>query len=1114
MVGSTVADLLETAMAQWPDATAVVAGDEALSYAELEARTTRLAHHLHGLGVGSDSMVGVLLERSVDMAVALVAVLRAGGACVPLDPTYPDERLAFMVADAGVAAVVTRTALAGRLPPLPPAQGAARALPPAQGAARAASHVPVVRLDDDDAAWASPVTPLRGPLGPSSPPPRSIGPENLGYLIYTSGSTGRPKGVMLTHRGLVNHHRAAASLYELGPGDRVLQFSSIGFDASIEEMFPPWTSGATVVFRPDDAPLLGRGWLAWVREQRITVLSLPTAYWHEWIRDLEALGEPVPDDIRIVVVGGEKALGPAYRNWARISGGRSRWVNVYGPTETTCMSTFYEPRPGGADVGDERDPPIGRPLPNTTVGVVDDRLEPVAPGATGELLIGGAGLARGYLNRPELTAERFVRDVAGEPGRMYRTGDLVRQLPDGDLDFVGRIDNQVKIRGFRIECGEVEAALVRHPEVAAAAVVAHDEPPADQQLVAYVVAAAGATVTTGDLRRFLADHLPAHMVPGAFVVLDALPLTPNKKVDRTALPPPQPAEAATDAAGVGPRSATEERVAAIWARVLGLDPATVGTDDDFFDLGGHSLLATQVIAQLREEFGTETPLRAIFEAPTVAGLAALVQPEGTEAETTGLTEAPALTPRPAQAGPALPLSLAQEQMWVLERSANPPGLYNITALHRFERPVDEDAIRHALRYMIGRHETLRTRFPSDTGRPQQIVLPSVDVELGVSDLGDVPEAEREHELRCRIVEKDAQPFDLDRAPLFRAHLFHLDDATSRLAVTFDHLICDGTATSIFVTELVAAYEAITAGREPDLPPLDVQFADFCVWQRSHVTDDVLRRQLDWWAGALKDVPSGPAVAFDRFPETLTRRITSCTFTVGPDIRRRLDDVARTTGSTVFVVAAAAVQALFARYSGITDIVMSTTLSGRNRAELEGLVGMFSGIGRIRNDLSGDPPFTEVVARGRERVLGMFDNQDIPFMRVRQALLPAFPGGGRELAAALPVEFSYFHTSHETWDPANAGGQRARGDTHDQELFFRGQLHPLSVTLLDDGTEISGELSYKLDFYEPETIAGLAGDLVAILDAVGRDPARRVSELGVTARSAAGHLGLGVGPASE
>ena len=1044
---TTVADLVEAAVTRTPRGLAVVAGDEALTYAELDAAANRLAHHLQATGVGPEVTVGVCLTRSPGLAIALLAVLKAGGACVPLDPSFPPARLAFMVGDAAVAAVLTSSELAGRLPSV--------------GAT-------VVRLDADAPAWAA---------RSMSAPRRSIGPDHLAYVIYTSGSTGRPKGVMSTHRGLVNHHRAVVGLYGLGPGDRVLQFCSIGFDASIEEMFPTWAAGATVVFRPEDSPLLGRGWQAWLRSAGVNVVNLPTAYWHAWARDLDTSGDTVPAAIRLVVVGGEKALGPAYRAWHRLAAGRSRWVNAYGPTETTCMSTFYELPPGAPP--DDRDPPIGRALPGTTLAVVDDDLRPVPTGVTGELLIGGAGLARGYLNAPELTAERFVQGPSGPVsggqggggGRMYRTGDLVRRRPDGDLEYAGRIDEQVKIRGFRIECGEVEAALLRHPQLAEAVVVAPDDPPDDRRLVAYVVARGGATVIAGELRRFLADRLPTHMVPTGYVVLDALPLTVHGKLDRARLPVPAPPIAgAGSGSAINVRSPAEDRVAAIWAHVLGVDQEGLGAEDDFFDLGGHSLLATQVIAQVRDEFGTQTPLRAIFQAPTLAGLAALV-----EADSVDPTAGQPLVARRREPGERFPLSLAQEQMWSLEAVATPPGLYNITALHRFSQPVDERPLRNALACVVDRHEVLRSGFAVDDGRPHQFFEPATEVPLTVVDLRGEPATARQR----RIAEQDAVPFELGRPPLVRAGLFLIDETSAQLAVTLDHLICDGTGAAIFMSELIEAYVAGTAARAPSLPPLTVQFADFAKWQRSQVNDDMLCRQLAWWTETLAGMPLGPVVPFDHVPDLATRRIASRAVTVGPVTRQRLEAVARTTGSTVFTVAAAAVASLLGRHGDSTDVVMSTTLSGRTRVELEDLVGMFSGIGRLRTDLSGDPTFTTVVVRARETVLGMFENQDIPFMRVRRSLLPDWPTDALDVAAALPVEFGFFHVSE------------------DQQLFFRGQLHPLSVTLLDDGTAIAGVFSYKLDYYEPDTVARLADDLERLLDAVGTDPSIRLSQLPVT-----------------
>ena len=1045
-------ELFEAQAQRSPDRTAVVAGRSALTYAELDARANRLAHHLQAFGIGADRLVGVCLHRSLDLAVGLLAVLKAGGACVPLDPSYPAERLAFLVVDAGLDTILTSRPLVDRLPAGPR----------------------LVRLDADADAWAG---------RPPSPPPRAVGAEDVAYVIYTSGSTGQPKGVLLIHRGLVNHHRAAVDLYALGPGDRVLQFCSLGFDASIEEIFPTWAAGATVVFRSDDVPILGRAWLRWLRAQHITVLNIPTAYWHAWVHDLDRLGETVPEDVRLVIVGGEKARGQAYRTWLRVSGGRVRWINAYGPTEATCMSTVYEAPPGGGTggAGEERDPPLGRPLPNTTVRVVDDRDEPVAPGATGELLLGGAGLARGYLNRPDLTAARFVDDPAGG-ARLYRTGDLVRFLDSGDLEYVGRVDDQVKIRGFRVECGEVEAAVARHPAVAGAVVVGREDPPADRRLIAYVVTVDALRAPAEELRRFVAAHLPEHMVPSAFVTLDTFPLTPNGKVDRANLPDPDLACTAHVRSPVRPRDELEERIIDIWAAVLGVDRARLGVDDDFFDLGGHSLLAAQVIAQVREELGTDTRLSAIFEAPTPGGLAAHVRAHGATGRRT-----PPLTPKPRRPGQRFPLSLAQEQMWGLEVAADPPGLYNVTALHRFDHRADEEALRMALAHLVDRHETLRTSIVVEDGLPAQAVAPRLPVGLEVADLGTTPHAEREREVRRRTAEQDALAFDLSRPPLFRAQLLHLDQTSSQLVVTLDHLICDGTSAEVFVTELADVYESLRSGREPRLLPLEVQFADFALWQRRWLTEEVLQRQLAWWVEKLDGMPLGPAIPFDHVPATPTRRIAFRPFGAAPDTCALLQRLARRSHSSVFIVCAAAVQAVLGREGGTTDVVVSTTLSGRQRVEVDGLISMFAGVGRIRTDLGGDPAFTDVVSRARASVLGLFEHQDVPFMQVRRAVVPDFPTDPLGVAAAVPVELGYFHTG--------------RSAAAAPELFFRGQLHPLSIVLRDDGEQISGEVGYKLDYYEETTINRLVAALDQVLRAVARDPSLRLSQLPVPARPA-------------
>ena len=1088
---ATLADLVEAQVDRTPGAPALLHEDDALTYAELDARANRLARALQDAGVGPDVPAAILLERSTELAVSLLAVLKAGGACLPLDPAYPPVRLAQMLDDADPPVLLTSERLVTGLP--------------GSWEDRSSHHggrVIVLERDRDAIA-----------RQPSSRPPRSAGPEDLAYLIYTSGSTGEPKGVMLTHRGLVNHNLAVAPLYGLAPGDRVLQFCSIGFDVSVEEIFPTWETGATLVLRPEDLPILGTDWLQWLRRMQITVLNLPTAYWHEWVRDLQRLGEQVPECVRLVIVGGEKALGSAYHAWLGVGGDRVRWLNAYGPAEASVLATVYEPSTGGGSPED-RDPPIGRPLANTTVHVLDDGGELPERGVgervgegVGELLIGGVGVARGYLGRPDLTAERFVPDTFDEnPGaRLYRTGDLARLLPDGNLEFAGRVDEQVKVRGFRIECGEVESVLARHPAVAEVAVVSREDEPGDKRLVAYVVAASEATPTTQQLRRFVSERLPRYMVPSVFARIDALPQTPNGKLDRQRLPHPGEAPrrlaGAAAAAAAAARTPTERALAAIFARVLGV--AEIGVEDDFFDLGGHSLQGVQLIAAVRQELGVSIGVGSLFEAPTVAALAAEVQvardgdelARARDEAARDRDEPPPLVARARRPGEQIPLTLSQEQMWRLETTADPPGLFNVTAQHRFAGPVDAEALRGAISHVVERHQALRASFHPGARAPYQSVAPSLAIELAVYDLSTVSAEDREAELHRRLGAQDAQPFDLALAPLLRAGLYRLEPDRSIAAVTLDHLVCDGTSAYVFLSELSTAYEALVAGRAPALRPLAVQYPDYARWQRSWLTEERLQAQLAYWKQKLTGMPWGPAVPFDRVPERPSRRILTRPVTIEADTYRAMQRLARARRSTVFVVTVAAVQALFSRGGEQTDIVLSTTLSGRQRTEVDGLIGCFHGVGRIRTRLDDDPAFEEVVDRTRETVIGLLEHQDIPFMRIRQAVLADFPSPGPALLAAVPVEVQYFHTAHDEWAPGIGVVEHPGSDKGPDELFFRGHLHPLQVSFLDDGSRLWGQFSYKVDFYDEPTIERLADGLPRLLAAVTHEPGLRLSALG-------------------
>ena len=595
---SSLHEFVEAMAAKGPNEIAVVYAHEQLSYGELNARANQVAHYLRKRGVDRNGRVGICLQRSLDFAVALLGVLKAGGTCVPLDPKYPNERLTLMLDDVAAPIVLTERGLLQATVP-----------------------------DGTQVLHLSEMCQMLAEESRSNPGIGSI-PSDIAYVIYTSGSTGRPRGVLLPHAGLANYTRAAAELFELGPGDRMLQFCSISFDAAVEEIFATWAAGATLVFRRDDVSLEPSELLGWAAKQHITVMDLPTAYWHEWVYAMPGLSQKVPPGLRLVIVGGEKASPEAYSTWHKLGGDGVRLINTYGPAEASVVVTTYEPKfqPGDAPPAVL---PIGRPVANARVYLLDPDLNPVPVGVPGELHIGGIGVARGYLNLPELTEEKFIPDVFSDvpSARLYKTGDLARYLPSGDIEFLGRRDNQVKIRGFRVEPGEIESVLTKHAGVHEAAIVLHEDLTGNKRLVGYVVRSQQETATESELRRHVQQHLPEYMVPSEFVFLQSMPLTPNGKINRRALPVAIPM-ARVDSPLETLHAATADdplqaQLIQIWEELLGRKP--IGIQDNFFDLGGHSLLAARLMHRVKQVFGKTLPLAVLLQAPTVEQLATVLQ---------------------------------------------------------------------------------------------------------------------------------------------------------------------------------------------------------------------------------------------------------------------------------------------------------------------------------------------------------------------------------------------------------------------------------------------------------------------------------------------------------
>ncbi|HEX8904580.1 MAG TPA: condensation domain-containing protein, partial [Longimicrobiaceae bacterium] len=720
-------------------------------------------------------------------------------------------------------------------------------------------------------------------------------------------------------------------------------------------------------------------------------------------------------------------------------------------------------------------PAIGRPFDNVRAYVLDEWLNPVPVGVPGELYAGGAGVARGYLNRPTLTAEKFIPDPFGaEPGaRLYRTGDRVRWRADGVVEYLGRLDEQVKVRGFRIELGEIETVLRRHPGVADCAVIAREDTPGDRRIVAYVVG----TAEPEELRPHIRRSLPEYMLPAAFVRLEQLPLSPNGKVDRKALPAP---EFAGDERYVAPRTPAEELLAGIWAEVLRVE--RVGVHDSFFELGGHSLLATRVVSRVREVFAVELPLRALFEGPTVAELALAVESLRRE----GRPQPRPITPADRTQPP--PLSFAQERLWFLDRMDPDSPLYNIPVALRLEGELDVPALERALGGIVARHESLRTTFAEVGGQPVQVIAPFEGFHLTIEDLSQLDEAAREAAVRNRATAAAARKLDISTGPLLRAALIRLGEQDHALLVTMHHIVSDGWSMGVFFRELSELYAAAVEGREPALPALPVQYADFAVWQREQLSGDGVERQLAWWREQLAGAPALLKLPTDRpRPAVQSYRGARVPVAFPPELLERLRKLERGAGATLHMVLMGAWQVLLARYAGADDVVVGTPIAGRTRAEVEGVIGLFVNTLVLRTDLSGDPTFREVLRRLRETALGAYEHQEVPFEKLVAELQP-------ERSLSHSPLFQVMLTL-QNLDRAAGGlpGIRMRGVGAELDTA----KFDLSLVLGEDPRGLRGELTWATDLFDQSTVERMVEHFGRVLEQVAADADRRVSELELT-----------------
>ncbi|HEX8558455.1 MAG TPA: amino acid adenylation domain-containing protein [Pyrinomonadaceae bacterium] len=1047
--------LFEAQARRAPEAAALTFEGREVSYGELNRRANALARRLRALGVGPESPVALLLGRSAEMVAALLGVLKAGGAYVPLDPDYPRERLAFTLEDARPAVVLTQRHLLEKLPDC-------------------AARVVLVDADGGEPAGSDDENPESG-----------VTAANCAYVIYTSGSTGRPKGVQVTHANVSRLLSGTQAWFDFGPRDVWTLFHSYAFDFSVWELWGALAYGGRLVVVPYLLSRAPEAFYELLAAEKVTVLNqTPSAFRQLMHAEESAGGGAAGLSLRLVIFGGEALEVSALEPWfARRGDERPQLVNMYGITETTVHVTYRRLLRGDARaaVGSV----IGVPIGDLTAYVLDESLRVTPPGVAGELYVGGAGLARGYLGRPALTAERFLPDpFSAEPGaRLYRTGDVVRYAAGDEIEYLGRCDEQVKVRGFRIELGEIEAVLAQHASVREAVVILREDAAGDKRLVAYLVAAAGdgaqAAPSDGELRLHLKERLPEYMMPAAFVRLERMPLTPNGKLDRRALPEPAAARPDLESAFVASRTPVEEMLINFWRETLGLEQ--VGVHDSFFALGGHSLLATQLMSRVRETFGVELPLRELFEQPTVAEFARHVESR-LRAGSGGDVNAPAM--RRVGRGGALPLSFAQQRLWLADQLEPGDNSYNVPAALRLGGSLDARVLGRALSEVVRRHESLRTTFAVTGGEPAQVIHPASEMALEVEDLGAFAEAEREAEARRLAAEEAARPVDLAAGPLLRARLLRLSEEEHVLLLTMHHIVTDGWSMGILVNEVAALYAAFLKGEESPLPELTVQYADFAAWQREWMQGEVLERELQYWRGQLGGELPALELPTDRpRPAVQAFRGASKSFVLGGDLNRALSRLSQGEGATRFMVLLCAFEALLHYYGGQDEVVVGVNVANRDRREIEGVIGFFVNTLALRTDLSGDPTFRELLRRVRSAALGAYAHQGLPFEKLAAALQPSRGAG---LSPLFRVKVDYDERTKMVElpglrvTPLEVGADIIRTD--------------LRLGLADGADELLGRLFYDEDLFDAATAVRMVENYEALLRRVLAEPETRLSEL--------------------
>ncbi|MBU8805286.1 nonribosomal peptide synthetase DhbF [Bacillus subtilis] len=1032
-------DMFEKQAVLTPERIALMCDDIQVNYRKLNEEANRLARLLIEKGIGPEQFVALALPRSPEMVASMLGVLKTGAAYLPLDPEFPADRISYMLEDAKPSCIITTEEIAASLPD--------------------DLAVPELVLDQ---AVTQEIIKRYSPENPDV----SVSLDHPAYIIYTSGSTGRPKGVVVTQKSLSNFLLSMQEAFSLGEEDRLLAVTTVAFDISALELYLPLISGAQIVFAKKETIREPQALAEMIENFDINIMQATPTLWH-------ALVTSEPEKLRglRVLVGGEALPSGLLQALQDL---HCSVTNLYGPTETTIWSAAAFLEEGLQGV-----PPIGKPIWNTQVYVLDNGLQPVPPGVVGELYIAGAGLARGYFHRPDLTAERFVADPYGPPGtRMYRTGDQARWRADGSLDYIGRADHQIKIRGFRIELGEIDAVLANHPHIEQAAVVVREDQPGDKRLAAYVVA--DAAIDTAEFRRYMGASLPDYMVPAAFVEMDELPLTPNGKLDRKALPAPDFSTSVSDRA---PRTPQEEILCDLFAEVLGL--ARVGIDDSFFELGGHSLLAARLMSRIREVMGAELGIAKLFDEPTVAGLAAHLD--------LAQSARPAL--QRAERPEKIPLSFAQRRLWFLHCLEGPSPTYNIPVAVRLSGELDQGLLKAALYDLVCRHESLRTIFPESQGTSYQHILDADQAhpELHVTEIA-------EKELSDRLAEAVRYSFDLAAEPAFRAELFVIGPDEYVLLLLVHHIVGDGWSLTPLTRDLGTAYAARCHGRSPEWAPLAVQYADYALWQQELLGNEdnpnsLIAGQLAFWKETLKNLPDQLELPTDYSrPAEPSHDGDTIHFRIEPEFHKRLQELARTNRVSLFMVLQSGLAALLTRLGAGTDIPIGSPIAGRNDDALGDLVGLFINTLVLRTDTSGDPSFRELLDRVRKVNLAAYDNQDLPFERLVEVLNPA---RSRATHPLFQIMLAFQNTPDAELHLPDMESSLRINSVGSAKFDLTLEI---SEDRLADGTPngMEGLLEYSTDLFKRETAQGLADRLMRLLEAAESDPDEQIGNLDILA----------------